>query len=233
MLPAVLLLAALTQAQPDAPARHRYGYLWTYKLNDSGQTAREVVPYEPKEGDWLFFDDLSLWWKFLYKIARTGPPYHSGIVVKKPDGQLAVLEAGPDDTLHVFVLDLIPRLHTFKGILQVRRVKRCLTPEESARLTAFAEAQKGKKYAKWRLILQGSPIKTRGGPLRESLAHTLYDRKRWLCAEIVVTASALVGLTDGDWIHGSNTYPLDILDNKKYPELAEVFEDAAYWAPHP
>lgn len=214
-------------------AQHPYGYLWIYKLNEKGETIREVIPYYPREGDWLFFDDMSEWWTFLYKIASTAPPFHAGIVVKKPDGHLAVLEAGPDDTLWVYVLDLIPRLFTFKGILQVRRVKCELTPEQSACLTQFAEKQKGKRYAMWRLLLQGTPCKTKGGPLREACGHTLYNRKRWLCAEIVVTASALIGLTDGKKIKGSNTYPLDIIDNKLHPELAEVFEDAAYWAPHP
>lgn len=236
MIAIELLLSAaalVTTPSPNLPAHAPHGYLWTYKLDDHGRTVREVIPYEPREGDWLFFDDMSAWWTFLYKIASTAPPFHAGIVVKKPDGGLAVLESGPDDTLHVYVLDLIPRLVTFKGILQVRRVKRCLTAEESGRLTAFAEAQKGKRYAMWRLLLQGSPLKTKGGPLREKCAHTLYDRCRWLCAEIVVTASALVGLTDGDRIRGSNTYPLDIVDNHLYPELAGVYEDAAYWAPHP
>lgn len=215
------------------PPNHPHGYLWYYKVDEKGKTVREVMPYEPREGDWLFFDDMSEWWEFLYSIADTAPPFHAGIVVKKPDGSLGVLESGPDDTLWVYVLDLIPRLHTFKGVLQVRRVKHPLTPEQSACLSDFAERQKGKRYAMWRLLLQGSPIKSKGGPLREKCAHTLYNRHRWLCAEIVVTASALIGLTDGKKIKGSNTYPLDIIDNKKHPELADVFEDAAYWAPHP
>jgi hypothetical protein len=214
-------------------SKHPHGYLWTYKLDARGQAVREVIPYCPREGDWVFFDDMSRWWTFLYKIAHTAPPFHVGIVIKKPDGELAILESGPDDTLHVYVLDIIPRLHTFKGIIQVRRAKRDLTPEESARLTAFAEAQKGKRYAVVRLLCQGTPFKTRGGPLRDACAHTLFDRKRWLCAEITVTASALVGLTDPRSIRGSNTYPLDIIENNKYPELACVYEDYGYWAPHP
>src|SRR5262245_36355509 len=173
-------------ARPEAP----YGYLWTYRAGPNGATEREVIPYEPREGDLLFFDDMSLIWTYLYRIARTAPPFHAGVVVKKPDGRLAALEAGPDDTLGIYVLDLYPRLLTFKGNLQVRRVKRDLTPEESARLTAFAVRQDGKRYAVGRLLLQGTPFKTRGGPLRESLAHTRFNRWRWLCAEIAVTGAA-------------------------------------------
>lgn len=215
-------------ACPDAP----HGYLWTYKPGPCGQTLKEVIRYEPREGDLLFFDDMSEWWTFLYKIASTAPPFHAGIVVKRPDGQLAVLEAGPDDTLHVYVLDLIPRLFGFKGILQVRRAKRDLTPEESARLTAFAVAQNGKRYAMWRLLLQGTPVKTKGGPVRNALAHTLFNRNRWLCAEIAVTGSGLVGLTDPKKVCGSNTYPLDIIDNSKH-DLSATYHDYGYWAPHP
>lgn len=243
MLAAILAMTIAGQALEPTPGLKTvvaptqgpcpYGYLWTYKPDGNGGTVREVIPYEPREGDWIFFDDLSEWWTFLYKIASTAPPFHAGIVIKKPDGKLAVLESGPDDTLHVFVLDIIPRLHEFKGILQVRRCKHTLTPEQSARLTNFAMAQEGKRYAMWRLLLQGTPFKTKGGPLREKCAHTLYDRKRWLCAEIVVTASALIGLTDGQKICGSNTYPLDIIENNKHPELCDVFHDYGYWARHP
>ena len=71
------------------------------------------------------------------------------------------------------------------------------------------------------------------GPLRNACAHTLFNRQRWLCAEIVVTASAVVGLTDPKKVCGSNTYPLDIIDNHLHPELAEVYADYAYWSPHP
>jgi hypothetical protein len=232
MYSVICVLMATMPVADIKPQAAPYGYLWTYRPDEQGRTVRDVIPYQPREGDWLFFDDMSAWWTFLYKIADTAPPFHAGIVVKKPDGELAVLEAGPDDTLHVYVLDIIPRLYQFEGIIQVRRCKRELTPEESARLTAFAEKQKGKRYAVWRLLLQGTWCKTRGGPLRDKLAHTLFDRRRWLCAEIVVTASALVGLTDPKKVCGSATYPLDIIDNRRH-DLSAVFHDYAYWAPHP
>lgn len=228
--------AHVTELYPEvryAPnAQAPYGYLWTYRLDETGRLVRELAPYEPREGDLIFFDDMSAWWTFLYKIASTAPPFHAGIVVKKPDGQLGILEAGPDDTLHVYFLDLLPRLHTFQGVLQVRRCKRCLTPEESARLTAFAEKQKGKRYAVWRLLLQGTPCKSRGGPLRDACAHTLFDRRRWLCAEIAVTAAAVAGLTDPNKVCGSNTYPLDIIDNHKH-DLSGSYHEYGYWTPHP
>ena len=230
-LPAVGAAPTPVTAKPPAKLAP-FGYLWTYKNDAHGKTVKEVIPYEPREGDWLFFDDQSELWRKLYAIAKTAPPFHAGIVVKKPNGELAVLEAGPDDTLHVFVLDIIPRLRTFEGIIQVRRCKRELTAEQSAFLTDWANRQKGKRYAMWRLLLQGTPVKTRGGPCRDYMGHTWFERHRWLCAEIAVTGSALVGLTDPKVIRGSNTYPLDILDNSKY-DLSSVYHDYGYWSPIP
>ena len=89
-----LLCATLPPAEANP-----HGFLWTYTPDGKGGMNREVIPYEPREGDWLFFDDMSKWWTFLYAIADTAPPFHAGIVVKRPDGSLAVLESGPDDTL--------------------------------------------------------------------------------------------------------------------------------------
>jgi hypothetical protein len=217
---------------PPLPAEAPVGYLWFYRADDNWPARKEVVPYQPREGDLIFFDDQSKFWTFLYAIARTAPPFHVGIVVKRPDGQLAVLEAGPDDTLHVYVLDLVPRLQTFLGVLQVRRCKVVLSPEQSARLTAFAVTQEGKHYAVWRLLLQGTPCKTRGGLWRHKLAKTRFERNRWLCAEIAVTAAELVGLMDPNVIKGTNTYPLDIIDDHMYA-LLPVYEEYAYWAPLP
>lgn len=225
---ALVSACALSGTQPGESV----GYLWFYKPDATGKVCKTSEPYVPREGDIVFFDDMSKFWEFLYWIGHTAPPFHTGIVIKKPDGTLALLESGPDDTLYVYILDIDPRLHEFKGMLQVRRCKRELTPEQSKVLTDFAMAQEGKRYAMWRLLLQGTPIKTRGGPLREHLAKTRFERDRWLCTEIVVTAAELVGLMDPNIIKGTNTYPLDILDDHKF-ELLPVYEEAAYWCKHP
>jgi hypothetical protein len=209
-----------------------YGYLWIYEPDAHGGATKKVVPYQPHQGDILFFDDMSKWWEFLYWIGHTAPPFHSGIMMKKPDGTYALLESGPDDTVKVFILEAKERLHSFKGILQVRRCKVPLTPEQSKKLTEFSMAQEGKHYATWRLLLQGTPIKTRGGPLRCALAKTYFERDRWLCTEIVVAAAELIGLMDPTIVKGTNSYPLDILDDHMY-NLAPVWEEAAYWCAQP
>jgi hypothetical protein len=214
--------------RPEAP----YGYLWFYGPDGQSGTAKRVEAYCPREGDIVFFDDMSKFWEFLYWIGHTAPPFHTGIVVRRPDGTPAILESGPDDTLHIYIFEASRRLHSFKGVLQVRRCTKALSPEQSAALWEFAQAQEGKHYAVWRLLLQGTPVKTRGGPLRLRLAKTHFDRSRWLCTEIVVAAAELAGLMDPAVVKATNTYPLDILDDHMYP-LSPTYEEAAYWAPHP
>src|SRR5215211_3999916 len=86
----------------DNPA----GYLQIEQKTREGKPQNKVVAYTPREGDLVFFDDRSLIWTVLFAWAGTGPPLHMGIVVKKADGSLAVLEAGPDDTVWVTLQDL-------------------------------------------------------------------------------------------------------------------------------
>ncbi|MSR31393.1 MAG: hypothetical protein EXR99_07805 [Gemmataceae bacterium] len=225
-LGALVTLSALAFAEPKLIS---VGYLWHQKSTPGGQEEIQAVPYVPCVGDVLLFDDMSRFWTFLYKIAGTAPPFHAGIVFKKPDGSLAVLESGPDDTLHVFLLDIHPRLHDFEGSILIRQTKKVLSQEESKKLTDFAVAQDGKRYAMWRLLLQGTPVRHRGGIKEKILATTYADRSRWLCAEIVVSAGTLVGLFDPAKVKGTTTYPLDMVDDVRI-DLSATFEPPYYWS---
>src|SRR5207244_1053067 len=154
--------------------------------------------YLPKEGDLIFYDDHKIIWTALFLWAGTGPPLHVGIIVKKENGGLAVLEAGPDDTIWVSILDVDPRLRKFHedfhGTITIRRCRKDLTPETSAALTKFAKAQDGKRYAIVRLLVQGTRFRYRG-PIRELfLARTDLDRSSWICSELVVAAGTVAGL---------------------------------------
>lgn len=220
--------ALLMGGEPEKNA----GYLWMMIPDGKGGLLKHVVPYHPREGDLVFFDDHSEWWTKLYKIAGTAPPFHVGINIRKPDGSLACLESGPDDTLHVYILDLWPRLTSFKGTIQIRQALKTLSPEESTRLTQFAQDNEGKRYAMWRLLLQGTSVKCRGPWREDLLAKTHDNRHRWLCAEIVVAAGTQVGLFDPKVVRANVTYPLDILDDHIY-NLTPTFAPAAYWSPHP
>jgi len=194
---------------------------------------KQIIPYHPREGDLIFYDDKSLVWTALFLWAGTGPPLHMGIVVKKSDGTLAVLEAGPDDTTRVAILDVATRLpqfdRDFKGSkVTIRRCRKELTKEQSAALTKFAEAQDGKRYAVLRLLLQGTCLRSRG-PIRELfLGETVLDRSSWICSELSVAAGTVAGLFPKS-VKANVTYPLDLVDNRRH-DLSRIWQDAAPWS---
>jgi hypothetical protein len=211
----------------------RAGYLYR-KLEPAGKThRRQVVPYSPHEGDMVFYDDHNRAWTALFALAGTGPPLHMGIVIKKPGGALAVLEAGPDDSVWVKVIDVGRRLRQFRrdfrGTVTIRRCKVLLSREQSAALTRFALAQEGKRYAALRLLAQGTALRVRG-PLERLLGQTDMDRDAWICSELVVAAGTVVGLFDPKVVHSNATYPRDLVDNRRF-DLRSVWDDPAEWKP--
>ena len=204
------------------------GYL-TREIKGPDKTVRkEVIPYVPREGDLVFYDDKSIFWTILFAYAGTGPPLHMGIVVKKADGKYAVLEAGPDDSIKVYILDLAARLKDFKGSITIRRCKVKLSAEKSAALTKFAREQDGKPYAVIRLLLQGTSFRSRG-PIREMfLAGTYLDRWSWFCSELAVAAGTVAGLFDPAVVRANVTYPRDIVDNQRF-NLSKTWHDGETW----
>ena len=202
------------------------------KANEKTQI--EFAPYSPREGDLVFYDDKNIGWSILFAYAGTGPPLHMGIVVKKNDGKFAILEAGPDDTIWVKLLDVDTRLaqfdKDFKGNIQIRRCKKALTDEQSKALTQFAAAQDGKRYAIGRLLLQGTSLRSRG-PVRELvLGKTYLDRDSWICSELAVAGGTVVKLFDPKKVRANVTYPRDLVNNE-YHDLSATWEDAALWLP--
>jgi hypothetical protein len=220
------------------PADNPLGYLTPQakaskadKTPKAGKPVKEIA-YAPREGDLIFYDDHSVPWTILFALAGTGPPLHMGIVVKKSDGGMAVLEAGPDDSLKVFLLDLAPRLQDFEGHITIRRCKVVLTKEKSAALTKFAHAQEGKPYAVLRLLLQGTSFRSRG-PVREwFLARTVLDRWSWICSELAVAAGTVAGLFDPRVVRANVTYPADIVDNHRF-DLRRTWHDPETWNARP
>ncbi len=226
MGPAVCLLLSGAATSPE-------GYLLVRPPGLGGALLEKAVAYVPREGDLIFYDDHNRAWTALFALAGTGPPLHVGIVVKDRDGALVVLEAGPDDTLWVELLDVGPRLRQFdrdyRGTVTVRRCKRALTREQSAALTKFALAQKGKRYAALRLLQQGTLLRARG-PLEPMLAKTHLDRASWICSELTVAAGTVVGLFDPKVVRSNVTYPRDLVDDRKHA-LGDVWEGPAEWRP--
>src|SRR5262249_34452734 len=127
-----------------------------------------VRVYDPQPGDiYLSTEDAWFFARIGHRFVGSGAPHHSGIIFRRSNGQMALLEGGPQNTQHLRARDLLPQLTMYSSYERVwirqRRVH--LTPEQSRRLTAFAEAVDGKPFATVRMALEGGPFRSRG-PIR-------------------------------------------------------------------
>jgi hypothetical protein len=191
-------------------------------------------PYRPQPGDLFFATDPSALVRFFHRVALAATPHHSGIVFARPDGSLALLEAGPHHTLDVGGRDLLPELCSYEAeaVVWIRRRRRPLSPEQSARLTAFALAQEGKRFAWWRVMGQLTPFRSRG-PLRTFVVgKPRGDRRRYFCAELVVEALVASGLLPAGEARPSATYPRDLFFGRSpNPWLARHLDLSPGWLP--
>jgi hypothetical protein len=220
----------LTASDP-APA----GFLKIDTKSPDGKVESALKPYAPREGDLVFYDDKHVGWTLLFAYAGTGAPLHMGIVVKKDDGKFAILEAGPDDTVSVKMLDLNKRLKQFHrdfkgGVIHLRGCKQELAEEQSRALTRFAQAQDNKRYAVGRLLLQGTALRSRGPLLEKALGKTVLDRDAWICSELAVAAGTVAGLFDPKVVPSNVPYPRDLVNNERY-NLSANWYDARLWSP--
>jgi hypothetical protein len=246
MLPAIVLsLAAFPSFDPTGPKKYPpvyvpseapFGYLYqpTYDLN--------IVPrlpsqrYEPKPGDILLLSDTNRFWTFVYRIALTGKPGHSGIVVTMADGRLGVLEAGYNDTTWVRVTPLDYRINEYHGTVWIRQREIPLTPEQDRLLTEFAVSADGGRYALGRFILQLTPLRSRG-PLRTyALGGPRGIGERYFCAEVAIEALVYAGAIDGHTAKPSATYPQDLFYDRsrnayvdRHPPLAGGWKPPRLW----
>jgi len=208
VLCALACSACIPQGAPIPRGPGSYLCQPAYVLDD--KLRGPSTPYEPQEGDVLLFSDHSLMWNTLFALGMTGPPHHVGLIVRRPDGSLATMEAGYDDSLYCRVADLPHRLHTYEGQLYVRRRRIPLTAEQSAKLTAFAMAQDGKPYALVRLLGQLTPLRSRG-PLRTYLlGGPQGKRSSYLCTELVLDGLVAAGLLDPKTTRSGAIYPRDM-----------------------
>lgn len=169
-------------------------------------------PYLPQPGDVLLATDKNLFWTITHDLALAFEPHNSAVVFARPDGSLAILEAGPNDTLWVKTLDMLPHLQEYadKGPVWIRKRKCPLTPEQSARLTEFAMRQEGKRFALIRLGGQLTPFRSRG-PLRTFfIGRPNGDRHGYYCAELVLESLVAACAIDPHTARPTATYPHDL-----------------------
>jgi hypothetical protein len=204
----VSLCLALLLSTPAADQPLGLGNLWL--PTEKGYCLDR--PYTPQEGDLVFFSGVSPLYVIAYGVARSGHPWHVGMVIRRTSGELALFESGSPDYRGVAIETLTDRLicyidHPQRRRIWVRQIRMPLTPEQSRCLTLFAEAQDGKPFTSYlRLGLLGVPCR----PLRP----TETDQCRWFCAEIVVEAMRLVGLRSACGLQPEKTLPRDLFTDK-------------------
>jgi hypothetical protein len=194
--------------------------------------------YLPQPGDVMLATDKNLFWKVTHDLAFAFEPHNSAIVVARRDGRLALLEAGPNDTISIGLSDMLPHLKKYadKGPAWIRKHKAPLTTEQSACLTEFAERQCGKRFALGRLGVQLTPFRDRG-PFRTAFMGKPHgDRRSYYCSELVLEACVAAGLVDRETTRPSASYPHDLFFDRshnryinKHMPLEPDWEPPARW----
>ena len=240
-LASVVLCSLLAGGEKASP--YEAGYLCqpAYAIDD--EVRGPVKRYMPQPGDIYMSTDRSWIINAGHRMAWSGQPNHSGIVIMGPDGKPAILEGGPFNGLKVEIVDLHYDLshhaeRTEKCWIRARKTP--LTKEQSEQLTAWAVAQNGKPFAARRMLRQMTPFRTRG-PLRTYVMGTPNgERDRYFCAELVMETCVHVGLLPAETTRPSATYPEDMFfDRSKnrylnaYFTLADGWEPPARWLGQP
>jgi hypothetical protein len=228
----LMLIALVGQGQLPDGAGGSFLYEPAYHLDSKLRGTPR--PYCPQPGDIMMYTDSSIFWEITHDLALAFQPHGSGMVVRRPDGTLGTLEAGPNDTYYVRVLDTLPHLKEYecKGPVWIRQRKTPLTPEQSEALTAFAMRQEWKKFALIRLGGQLTPLRSRG-PLRTwFLGKYKGERDSYFCSELVTTAGCAAGIIDVNTARPSATYPHDLFYDSSFNlYLNTHFSLACGWEP--
>jgi hypothetical protein len=234
-LGAVLILAApeCSGAAPPADPNLQAGYV-VVPVNDVHGSHLETIPYLPQPGDIVLFDDENPVYHFLFALRGAGPPVHVAIAFVRPDGRPALLDlTGPTvRTGKVSLLEVMPRLENYHGVICVRRLRCPLSPRQSADLCQFAVAQQGKEFALGRMLLQGTPFCCRSGLRHYLFAGTCMNRTRWLCSELVVAAATAAHVLDPKAFPANSIYPGDLAYDHRY-DLSGLYQTPVLWVAQP
>lgn len=234
-----LLLSGSIAAGPG-PSGEVGSYLYQPSYTFDEELRGPARPYTPQPGDIMLATDPNKFWTFTHWLAGAGQPHNSGIVIRRPDGSLALLEAGPNDTLYVRTLDLLPHLaeYTCKGPVWLRRRAVPLTEDQCERLTAFAMAQDGKRFALIRLGGQLTLLRSRGPFRTYFLGGPHGNRDSYFCSELVTESCVAAGLLDPKTTRPAATYPHELFFDQsinyylsRHFCLAPDWDPPARWMP--
>ncbi len=196
----------------DVPLSGSYLYQPAYTLDHD--LRGPASPYVPQPGDIFLATDQAQWARVGHRLCGGRGVHHSGIVFQRPDGRMALIEAGPFNKTLIEAMN--PHEHMLNHVkagdcVWIRRRRVPLTPAQAATLTVFLSKQEGKPFATLRMLVQVTPFRNRG------LLRTEYmgkprgaDRDRYYCAELVVESLVAAGLMNRETARPSATYPRDL-----------------------
>lgn len=228
LLSAVLWMCRILPSTEPA----RVGYLHTLVAGSDGILRGRPQAYVPREGDILLYGKHDTVRYFLYSLAGTSSPYHSGMIIRLSDGSLATLEAAPLESYQVLILPLHDRLLAHPGVVSVRRLKLPLDAEESANLTQFARAQENKGFAFGRMALALTPFRHRGEYRSKLWGTTKLDRDRWFCSELVIASAVVASRIDPETVRASSVYPRDLYLDSPI-DFSGIWEKPLRWSDGP
>jgi hypothetical protein len=212
-----LLCVACPAFGDEARPAPSYLYRPAFNLDDDARAPAQ--PYVPQPGDIFLATDQALWARAGHWLAGGAGVHHSGIVFRRSDGRMGLVEAGPFNSVTVEIMDPIEHIkdHVRAGDkvwIRSRRVP--LTAEQSAQLTAFVERQEGKPFAVARLLGQMTPFRSRG-PLRTWFVGKPHgERDEYFCSELVVESCVAAGLMDAATARPAATYPRDLFFGRSF-----------------
>jgi hypothetical protein len=192
------------------PAEAPFGYLYRPIFDVHPLPRLPISYYAPQPGDVLLMSDTNRLWTFLNRLALTGKPGHNGLVVRMPDGRLGAFESGYSDSLMTRVTPLEYRLNSYPGYVWVRRRTVPLTPDQDRRLTEFAMAADGTRYALVRFLTQATPLSPRGPLLTVVVGKPIGIGHRYFCSQSTVEALVYAGVIDGRTARPGATFPQDL-----------------------
>ncbi len=219
----VTIACASLLGQATDSRQHYASFLYQPSYCMDKQCRAPAEAYLPGPGDIMLATDDNFFWKITHALALAFEPHGSGIFFNRPDGQLALLEAGPNDTLFIRAVDPLPHLAEYadKGPVWVRKRRVPLTPEQSCALTDFAMRQDGKWFALPRLGLQLTPFRARGPVRTYFMGKSNPDRISYYCSELVTECLVAAGLLDREIARPSATYPRDLFAEHSFNPYIE------------
>ncbi|MBX9585121.1 MAG: hypothetical protein K2X87_32850 [Gemmataceae bacterium] len=247
MSSSLLLTLALAPAGPfhskplppvAVPADAPFGYAYAPARDLDKVPRYPARRYDPQPGDVILMSDPIPRSRLLYALALTGAPGHGGVVVRRPDGSLGLLEAGFNESLWTRVVPLDYRLSHYPGTVWVRRLCRPLSADQDAGLTAFACAADGTRYSVLGITVQLTPFSHRGLFRTSHLGRSRGPGRRFFCSEAILEALVAAGAVDPAVARPSATYPRDLFFDRalnpyvnRHPPLAGGWDPPALWTP--